>query len=774
MSAGKTSGKLSKESYIDFSAIFNKYKRHWWLFAISIVACLALSVLYLYVKKPTYWVYSSVIISDDNDSGGKGASLLKNFSLGGGGASVDDELIVMNSHELRMKIAKELKTNCTYLEKTGFLKKKEYYHNSPIEVSAPDQLFDTLLNTLKFKINIDDKGKDIHIVVKEGLFKTLADVTADKFPVIVKTSYGIYSVNATKFYHPGKDLNMTAIVTGYVPVAEYYDVKLQASLQSKKSNGISLSILETNIERGKDVLNKLNELYNKRCQAEKDETAINTGKFIDDRLMLIYNELSTSEAEIEKYKQANGMADMSTDVQTIYQRRGSAENAQVQLETQYSILNMIRDFVKDPSNNGSLIPFNADFSSAGDAIKAYNELILQKMSLEKSAKSNNVILLGLNEQIDAIRKNMISSINKNLDGMRIRLNEAKSQNSLAQNQLGGIPKKEREFRELYRQQSIKNELYTFLLQKREENALVLAATTPKGKIVDNAYSMSEPESPNKVAVLLFGLIAGIFLPVIIFYFKNLFTTKFATQEELEGLVNVPVLGEICHNRHRSTLVVKEGKTSSIVELFRLLRNNIQFMLPSAEDNVILVTSSVSGEGKSFVSLNLAASFALLGKKVALVGMDIRSPKLADYLSMKSTPGVTSYLAKNDVTIGEIVQHSTEVEGLDVYVGGPIPPNPSELLLTKRVEELVKELKAGYDYVIIDSAPIAMVSDTFSLGRYTNAIVYVTRSNYTKRNYVKYMSNTVERGQLKNVALVLNDSNPQISQGYGYGYGEEKK
>ena len=252
------------------------------------------------------------------------------------------------------------------------------------------------------------------------------------------------------------------------------------------------------------------------------------------------------------------------------------------------------------------------------------------------------------------------------------------------------------------------------------------------------------------------------------------TTKFSTQDELEAIAVAPVIGEICHNRHRSSLVVREGKTSSIVELFRLMRNNVQFMLPNENNNVVLLTSSVSGEGKSFVSLNLAASFALLGKKTVLVGMDVRAPKLAEYLSLKPTPGVTSFLSKQDVTLAEITQQCKEVDNLDVIVSGPIPPNPSELLLSKRVKQLFGELREKYDCIIIDSAPMAMVSDTFSLLQFADNVVYVSRANYTKRSYIKYLNGIIERGQVKNVSLVLNDSNPKLSAGYGYGYGSSEE
>ncbi len=765
---------LNKDTFIDLSSLLDLCKRYWWLFLASVVFCLVLAVVYIYVSKPVYLISSKVLVSQDEDGAGVGAKLVKSLSLGGGGSKVDDEVLVFRSHDLRSRIAEELKTNCRYVEKENFFKRVERYGKSPIEISAPKAVFDTLTTVLKFKIKVNDKTDKINILVKKGFFRTLADVETNKFPVTISTDYGIYVVDTTKNYKAGTPLNLTASVMGYGLKAEDYDKELTANLVSKKSNGIYLSIEEKDIQRGKDIIDKLVELYNERCQAEKDEMAVNTGRFIDERLLLIYEELSENESEIEEYKQRNSLTDMNAEVRALFQKRDMSENVILQLEIQYSIAQMIKDFLNDSKNDNSLVPFSADFSAAGELIEAYNELMLEKLKLDKSAKEGNVAMSTLNEQISALRENIRSSIDQSIESMSIRLENVRTQEDKALGKLGSMPTKEREFRELYRQQGIKNELYTFLLQKREENALVLAARTPKGKIVDKAYAYSEPISLSKFAILFIALVIGLLVPIIYIYIKRLFTTKFSTQDELSALLTVPVLGEISHNRHRSSLVVKAGKVSSIVELFRLLRNNVQFMLNKQNDKIILVTSSISGEGKSFVSLNLAATFALLGKKVAVVGMDIRNPKLHEYLNLKSIPGVTSYLSKSDVQLDDIVQYCKEAGDLNVIVGGPIPPNPSELLLTERVQELINNLREKYDYVIIDSAPIAMVSDTFSLAKYADAVVFVARANYTKRRFVKYLNDVIANKQLENVAVVLNDTNPKYSMGYGYGYGAEDK
>lgn len=760
------------EKIIDFGSIVNKYKRFWWLIVLSLIACIGLSVLFLKYKLPKYLVVSTILVDQDDTAGSTGASLLKSLSIGGSGASVDDEVVVMGSQDICNKMVKELKLNRLYVLRKSALNRDDLYNNSPIEVDAPDEVFDTLSIGMNFRVAIDENGK-ADIKVKKGYFKTFADLKDQTLPVNVSTPYGMYQVRTTQFYQPGKETVVNANVKGNQLRTEDFMEDMTVKVLNKKSNAIYMDVETPNVKRGKDMLNTMIKLYNMRGQQEKDEQALNTAKFIEDRLGLIYKDLTGSEAEIEAYKQAHNMADVGIQTKASIARQEQAENKIVALEAQYRIVNLINEFIGDPRNKHSYIPFEADSTAASGSIRAFNELAMKRAEIAKSAKDGNEALAEIDSQLDAMRETIRKGVNNTLNALKIQIDKANQVSNESQGEMSQVPTQEREIRNLYREQGIQNTLYTFLLQKREENALVLAATTPKGKIVDNAYAQSKPVSPNIPVVLLIGLIAGLMLPILLLYLKNLFTTKFSTQDELQSLTKSPVLGEICHNRHRSSLVVKPGKTSSIVELFRLLRNNVQFLMTRKDDKVVLVTSSISGEGKSFVSTNLASSFALLGKKVALVGMDIRSPQLAKMLKIKDAPGVTNFLSNSDMTVVEIAQKVPDVENLNVIVAGPIPPNPSELLLGDRTSQLFDQLRENFDIVIIDSAPIAMVSDTFSLAKFGDATLFVTRANHTKRNLIKYFNEVVARRQFHNAAMVLNDSNPRLSAGYGYGYGKEK-
>ena len=760
-----------EEQIIDFSAFIRKYKRYWWLFLLSLIACMSLAFAYLKYAKRVYNVKSVVLVSQEDNSAGAGANLLKSMKLMGQGSKVDDEMIVFSSQELCTEVVKQLKLNRSYSEKNSWFKpKKDHYNSSPVEVVAPEEMFDTL-SSVKFLIDVDKQGM-ADIKVNSGKHK-LANIKKATLPATIKTDYGVFAVNTTKKYKPGKPYHITASLYGNQIRGELLNRQVKVKLATKKSNGINLSIAETNKSRGIDILNKLMELYNERGQKEKDEEAINTAKFIDERLALIYKGLTSSEADIEAYKRNNNISDAELQLKSSIAKQEMADRAIIKLETDKQLLGMVKDFITNPANKHSYIPFDVDSSAASGSIKAYNNLLAKRQELELSAKDNNTALKQLDQQIETMHNNVLQGLNTSMKGVDMQLKKMYNQVNKASGDMNKVPSIERESRELYREQGIQNTLYTFLLQKREENSLVLAATTPKGKIVDHAYAQNTPISPNGMVILAMALLAGLMLPLLLVYLKDLFTTKFSNQEELEEISQVPFIGHIHHNRHNTELVVKDGKTSAIVELFRYVRNNLQFLLNDEDDKVILVTSSVSGEGKSFISTNIASSFALLGKRVALVGMDIRSPKLATMLGLEEVPGVTSYLSRSDVQLSQIAQPCKEVNGMDVFVGGAIPPNPSELLLGDRVKDLFRDLREQYDVIIVDSAPVAMVSDSFALDKFSNATVYVTRANYTKRSLIKFMNRIAANKQLKNMCVVLNDTKPSNDNTYGYGINDKK-
>ena len=768
--------KIKSNDQIDVMQIVDVLRRNWWMFAVSVILCGALGVAYLYVKHSVYVVHAKVLVAYDEGTSSMGSSIMQSLSLGGvGGSNVEDEVLVMGAHSIKEQAIKELKLNRSYYSPDGFLKKKYYYNNSPIEISAPEEVFDTLSVGMKFNIKANKDLSKIEVEVKKGRFTTLAEVTGDKLPMVVNTPYGIYSIDKTKFYVPGEEVEVVANVTGNSIYAEAITDDLTVQKSEKKANGISLYYEDINIKRGKDLLNKMVELYNRRGQKEKDEMAVNTGRFIDERLDTLYVSLADAERKIQNYKQNKNIVDVSSEARYLMQKKGTLENALLSAETQYEVLKMADDFFSNPKNNYAMMPFAPELSGVEDAITLYNEMIAKRMEIETNAKGDNPALLAINEQIDAMRENVKKSINRAVSSASVRLKELKAESSASENKLSSIPAQEREYLELQRDQTIKNQLYSFLLQKREENQLVLAATTPKGKIIDKAFAYNEPVAPKKMMIIIVALFFGLIIPALWLYVKNLMSNKFDSVESLARITTLPIIGEICHSRRAkdNPIVVSETSTRPIAELFRLLRSNLQFMFPVKgveNGQVAMITSSCSGEGKTFVSMNVAESLALLDKKVVLVGLDIRLPMLAQNLGLPSSPGVTNYLSGAIDDVDSLINHHSNC---DIIVAGPVPPNPSELLLSDRTELLIKELKQRYDFVIIDSAPIGLVSDTFSLSKYSDVTLYVSRANYTKKSFIKYLNSVVERGQLKNVAVVVNDTNPKLSHGYGYGYGSKE-
>ena len=467
-----------EEQIVDFSAFVRKYKRYWWLFLLSFIACVALGLAYLKYAQRVYNVKAVVLVSQDDNSAGAGANLLKSMKLMGQASKVDDEMVVFSSQELCTEVVRQLGINRSYIEDKAWYKPNvDHYNTSPIEVIAPDELYDTLSSSLKFKIDVNKQGLAT-IKATKGK-KELALVKDATLPTTVKTKYGVFAIQATDKFKGGKPYHITARLINNQLKGEILNRRIKVKLANKKSSGINLSLAENNINRGKDILNKLMELYNERGQKEKDEQAINTAKFIDERLALIYKGLTSSEADIEAYKRAHKIVDPELQVKTAVTKQQLADQAIIRLETNRQILGMVRDFVNNPANKRSYIPFAVDSSGATAAIKAYNNLLAQRQELEMSAKGDNLALKQLDAQIDEMHGNVLQGVNSSIRGLDMQLNKMRGEVGKTSGELGRVPTEEREARELLRNQGIQNTLYTFLLEKREENNLVLAATTPK-------------------------------------------------------------------------------------------------------------------------------------------------------------------------------------------------------------------------------------------------------------------------------------------------------
>lgn len=756
--------KDQNSDFIDIKGLAKQYVSKWYLFVISVVVCAGLAFLFCKSRQRTYGVRANVLIQvdDTNPLSAMGAV----GDLLGSKGRVDDEVYVISSHSLLRDVVKELGINQTHMVKRGLLKRIDIYPKAPLEVVTAPELPDTLSTGIIFKVRVNDKG--LASVKAKAKRDIIADVKDQPLPVVLNTEYGEFKIDKTKYFVAGEPLNDNITFSGYHAAAEDLALDVSCDIASKKSNAIELAIDCKNTQLGEAILNEMIKLYNMRGIREKNLQGEKTSQFIADRLVILNEGLNDSELAIEKYKRDHNIIDLQVDLSYNTQKKGELERALLNAETQAEIIRMTGDFLRNPENAYSLVP--ATIPDMAEAIETYNEVVLKRLELLSSANPNNAMLKKISEQIDAMRANIITSVDRAQISADLSVKEIKGRKSVAESNLGSIPTQEREFLTLKREQLVKQNLYTFLLQRGEETSMLLANAVPKGIIVDQAYTLNKPLGLGNMMIMLIACCMGICLPPAYLWLRKLLRNKFETREEAEKIIDAPILGEMCQIREKNdgALAVGNGINSSASELFRLLRTNLLFMLNGADDKVVLMTSARSGEGKSYISINLAATLALLkGKRVLLVGMDIRKPQLANYMGIPSTPGLTEYLSTPGMNIDNIIRRNTPVENMDVIVAGPIPPNPSELLASDHVDELFAKLREKYDYIVIDSAPVGMVSDTFSLNRVADATVFVTRVNHSQISDLEYLNKIYADKRLKKLSVVVNGT--QSKQGYGYGY-----
>lgn len=759
--------------FIDIKGLLSTYAKKWHWFLISVIICGLAAVLFIKISKPKYEVHANVLISQEE---GKGMSSFGGLGdIFGSSGYVEDEIFVINSHSILRDVARDLGTYRTHIVKTGIISKVFKYKKFPVEVYPAPGIVDTLLTTVSFAADVRADG--IADITVKAAGKKIAEFEEQKLPATLKTKYGSFVVDRTKDYPAGEDVNTTIYVTGYDVAAENLATEVKSSIASKKSNVIALSIISTDEKYGRDILNAIIAQYNDRGIAEKNRQNEKTAAFIDQRLALISDSLNASEADIQIYKQSQGIVDVSSETSYNMGLKSSAERALISAQTENEIIRITRDFLRDPEKAYDLIPTGSEptgseISGVGSSIGTYNQLIMRRISLLTNAKANNVALKSLTEQIDAMRASINTSLDRAYQNSLIGVRDLQIQYNKAQGHLGNVPTQERAFLNLKRQQEVKQQLYLFLLQCREETAMLLANSVPKGQIIDNAYTLSEPVGMGKKMILAIAILLGLCFPPVILYLKKLMRNKFETRAEVEALTEIPVLGEMCTDHGGTQLVVSSHDTSSTSELFRLIRSNLQFMLSAADDKVILMTSTSAGEGKSFISINLAASLALQNKRVLLIGMDIRNPQLANYLTLAPHTGVTQYLANPSIAIDDLIMREPLMPNLDIITAGPIPPNPGELLTGDAVDRLFVELRKRYDYIIVDTAPVGMVSDTFNLARISDATIYVCRANRTTLRDIQFINSIYNEKRLRKMSLVVNGT--AAHKGYGYGYGSDKE
>lgn len=741
------------------------YVKNWKLFAISLVVCVGLAGLYLIVKNPEFKVNANVLIKEDSKSGGLAASMMKSMPFGDvlsvGGSVVDDEIEVISSYSILRGAVKELGLNVSCSK--GFLKKKNYYKDSPLSITPKiADMADTLRYAIEMKISISKEGI---AKVKAYSMDELVGEAKSAFPVNLTTVFGNFTIDTTSFYDASKSRKYELLYGGYGSATEALMRNVDISLASKKANVINLTMEDEIPERGKDILNSIISHYNSYGIEEKNLVSERTAVFLQQRIDILEKDLTSIEKTVERYKEDNQLTDIESEAKIILDRSSDFKERLISAETQFSVISIIEDFLEAPENKYAVVPMSLGIEeeSAVESLLAYNELLMERLKLLRSTKPGNPMIESMNEQVDATRQSVLMTIQSIKRGIEYARNDLRDQEKYFMDRIKGMPKQEREYIEIKRQQEIKQALYLYLLQQQEDNALKLAMENPKAQIIDNAYVNSRPVKPMKLLVAAAALLFAVMLPVFYLYGRKMLARKFQNAHQLQSTTSMAVMAEI-HSANAEMLF--NGSDSEADEDVRTLRSIIFRALGNdVEHKAALVTSIKKGEGKTFVATNLALSMALLGKKVLLVDANLRNSALSSMAALsegKLDAGLAQAVLGERMTQGVIRQSSVN-PNLYVLPAGLVESNASELLLNSNFSALLNELKSVYDFIVIDTADLYDYSDTMPLFALTELEVFVTRANFSDKGSLDYAETLVEQHVISNYIYVVNDVKPEAKR-----------
>ena len=771
------------EEQINIQEILFRYLIHWPWFVVSVIICIALAWGYLRLTTPIYNVSATVLIKDEKKGGGANmSSELEKMGLNGfvsSSSNIENEIEVLSSRTLAREVVSSLGLFVTYMDEDKF-PKQELYRTSPVLVSLTPQEADKLLQTMKVGMFLQPSGvMDVQIKVGEKEYRK----RFDKLPAVLPTDEGTVAflanndtLSSLRPESVTKERHITAYINRPFSVAKGYAGSLSITPTSKATSVVTVSLKNSNTQRGKDYIDKLLEMYNINANNDKNEVAQRTAEFIDERIGIISKELGSTERDLENFKRSAGITDLTSEAQIALTGNAEYEKKRVENQTQINLVMDLQRYLQ--GTEYEVLPSNVGLQDAGvsGAIDRYNEMVSERNRLLRTSTESNPAIVNLNASIRAMRGNIQTTLDAMLKGLEITRADLAREAGRYSRRISDAPTQERQFVSIARQQEIKSGLYLMLLQKREENAIVLAAIANNAKIIDEAQADGAPISPKRMTIYLAALIFGIGIPVGIIYLIGLTRFKIEGRADVEKLTSLPVIGDIpLADEKAGSIAVFENQNNLMSETFRNVRTNLQFMLENGK-NVILVTSTISGEGKSFISANLAISLSLLGKKVVIVGLDIRKPGLNKVFNIpRKEHGITQFLTNPAINLMDLVQLSDINKNLFILPGGTVPPNPTELLARDGLEKAIEILKKNFDYVILDTAPVGMVTDTLLIGRVADLSVYVCRADYTRKAEFTLINELTENNKLPNLCIAINGLNLQKKKyGYYYGYGKYGK
>ncbi|WP_270530369.1 GumC family protein [Phocaeicola plebeius] len=753
--------------------LFMYLASQWKWFLLSILICGGIA-WYNYARAPLVYFRSATVIIKDpsNKASTSGLDRFDNFI---NKVNVANEILQFRSKKLMREVVQRVHADVSYQIKDG-LRSNELYNESPVLVSLPDAL--------------PEQSFSFTMTLKDAKTVTLSDFSG----IEAKPSYEV-ALNDTVAIIEGMNVVVTA--TNYLrdswlntpirvqklPVesmVNYYKNALGIQQEEEEASILTLALKDSSPARAEDVLNTLITVYNEEAIKEKNQVAVNTANFINERLIIIERELGNVESNLESFKQRNQIVDIASSA-GMYMTESQKYNADaMELETQLRLANFIKDYLTDPSKETDLIPSNTGISDMNieNQISLYNAAKLKRDHLIDDSSVNNPVVQELNNSLRAMKQSIIRAVDNMIVSLNVKRNDAQNREMRAQDRVTAIPTKERQMLSIERQQKIKEALYLFLLNKREENALSQAMADNNARVIDGAEGSNAPISPNRNRILLLGLLVGIALPGAVCLAILFMDTRVHGRKDIEGVTSVPYLGEIpldkeaMKDHRRKVMAVKEQGDDIVSEAFRILRTNMAFL--SKKDKpaqVITFTSFNIGAGKTFIARNLSMSLAYMKKRVVMVDLDIRKGTLSRHFGHYHV-GVTNYLSDNTVKVDDIIQHQ---EGFDLIPAGILAPNPAELLMDNRLDELMNELRTRYDYIIADNVPVGLIADATIANRIADLTIFVVRAGKLDRRQLPDIEKLYQEKKLKNMALVLNGANPErhgygYSYGYGYGYG----
>lgn len=759
--------------------LFMYLASQWKWFLLSILICGGIA-WYNYARAPLVYFRSATVIIKDpsNKASTSGLDRFDNFI---NKVNVANEILQFRSKKLMREVVQRVHADVSYQIKDG-LRSNELYNESPVLVSLPDAL--------------PEQSFSFTMTLKDAKTVTLSDFSG----IEAKPSYEV-ALNDTVAIIEGMNVVVTA--TNYLrdswlntpirvqklPVesmVNYYKNALGIQQEEEEASILTLALKDSSPARAEDVLNTLITVYNEEAIKEKNQVAVNTANFINERLIIIERELGNVESNLESFKQRNQIVDIASSA-GMYMTESQKYNADaMELETQLRLANFIKDYLTDPSKETDLIPSNTGISDMNieNQISLYNAAKLKRDHLIDDSSVNNPVVQELNNSLRAMKQSIIRAVDNMIVSLNVKRNDAQNREMRAQDRVTAIPTKERQMLSIERQQKIKEALYLFLLNKREENALSQAMADNNARVIDGAEGSNAPISPNRNRILLLGLLVGIALPGAVCLAILFMDTRVHGRKDIEGVTSVPYLGEIpldkeaMKDHRKKVMAVKEQGDDIVSEAFRILRTNMVFL--SKKDKpaqVITFTSFNIGAGKTFIARNLSMSLAYMKKRVVMVDLDIRKGTLSRHFGHYHV-GVTNYLSDNTVKVDDIIQHQ---EGFDLIPAGILAPNPAELLMDNRLDELMNELRTRYDYIIADNVPVGLIADATIANRIADLTIFVVRAGKLDRRQLPDIEKLYQEKKLKNMALVLNGANPErhgygysYGYGYGYGYGTKKK